>query len=274
MAKPAINDRHHLMIQCYKTAHITHMLSFFKKKQLTNHRELPAYWHAYEAQFKDSPPANENGPFVVLDTETTGFDYEKDRILCIGALRLVGHSIQIKDGFEVFVQQDHYSKETAAIHGILKGEGIKSLKVLENKTAAIVSEKTSEISVRLKSSDKMTELEALKSFLVYLGSSVIIAHHAFFDINMINKAMERHGLPSLKNKSLDTVNLYKKSLLRSPLIERKAHYSLDELADKFNISKKDRHTALGDAYITALLFLKIIKKIKEKTGRLEFKRLF
>jgi len=91
---------------------------------------------------------------------------------------------------------------------------------------------------------------------------------------MINKALERHGLPSLKNKSLDTVFLYKKSLLRSPLIERKEDYSLDELADKFNISKKDRHTALGDAYITALLFLKILKKMKEKSGPLVFKRFF
>jgi DNA polymerase-3 subunit epsilon len=91
---------------------------------------------------------------------------------------------------------------------------------------------------------------------------------------MINKALERNGLPKLKNKYLDTVVLYKKSLIRSPLIERKDHYSLDELADKFNISKKDRHTALGDAYITALLFLKISKKIKEKTGSLVFKKLF
>ena len=33
---------------------------------------------------------------------------------------------------------------------------------------------------------------------------------------------------------------------------------------KFDISKKDRHTALGDAYITAIAFLKIVKKLKEK----------
>ena len=95
-----------------------------------------------------------------------------------------------------------------------------------------------------------------------------------FDDNMCNKALDRNGPPPLKNKLLDTVVLYKKSLLRSPLIERKDHYSLDELADKFNISKKDRHTALGDAYITALLFLKILKKLKEKTGQVSFKRLF
>ncbi|MNR44313.1 bifunctional ATP-dependent DNA helicase/DNA polymerase III subunit epsilon [compost metagenome] len=81
---------------------------------------------------------------------------------------------------------------------------------------------------------------------------------------MINKALERNGLPELKNHRLDTAFLYKKTLIKSHLFERKDHYTLDDLADKFDISKKDRHTALGDAYITAIAFLKIVKKLKEK----------
>ena len=50
----------------------------------------------------------------------------------------------------------------------------------------------------------------------------------------------------------------------------KDHYALDDLADKFDISKKDRHTAMGDAYITAIAFLKIVKKLKEKKKKGEF----
>lgn len=50
----------------------------------------------------------------------------------------------------------------------------------------------------------------------------------------------------------------------SNLLERKENYSLDELADKFDISKKDRHTAMGDAYITAIAFLKILNKLRER----------
>ena len=77
---------------------------------------------------------------------------------------------------------------------------------------------------------------------------------------MINKALERNGLAILKNRTLDTATLYKKTLIKSYLLERKDHYTLDDLADKFDISKKDRHTAMGDAYITAIAFLKIVKK--------------
>jgi DNA polymerase III subunit epsilon len=174
--------------------------------------------------------------FVVLDTETTGFDYENDRMLCIGAIVLQNSRIEINTGFEVYIQQEHYDQASAKIHGILKESIL----------------------------DRNTELEALQQFLEFLGDSVIIAHHTVFDVTMINRALVRNNLPELKNKTLDTAILYKKTLLISNLLERKDRYSLDDLIEKFDISKKDRHTAMGDAYITAIAFLKIINKLKSK----------
>ncbi|MBP6759139.1 MAG: 3'-5' exonuclease [Flavobacterium sp.] len=173
--------------------------------------------------------------FVVLDTETTGFNYENDRILCIGALVLQNNAISIQESLEIFIIQEYYNKASAQIHGILKDFIL----------------------------DRPNELEALQQFLAFLGDSIIIAHHTKFDITMINNALERNGLPQLKNKTLDTAVLYKKTLIKSYLLERKEHYTLDDLADKFDISKKDRHTALGDAYITAIAFMKILKKLRE-----------
>lgn len=222
------------------------IFSFFKNTRTKSPTNHPQFWVDYEALFSKGQNIDSQSKFIVLDTETTGFDYENDRILCIGAVILEKGHIAVKKSFEVYLIQEHYNSDSTPIHGILKEE----------------------------MKDKATEIEALKNFLSYIGNAPIIAHHTMFDVNMINKALDRNGLPPLKNKLLDTVVLYKKSLLRSPLIERKDHYSLDELADKFNISKKDRHTALGDAYITALLFLKILKKLKEKTGQVSFKRLF
>ena len=193
------------------------------------------FWKKEEDLFDENITIEETR-FVVLDTETTGFDYTNDRILCIGALVLQNNIITVQDSFEIYIEQDHYDESTAQIHGILKDFVVK----------------------------RPSELEALQQFLAYLGDSIIIAHHANFDITMINRALERNGLPELKNKALDTGILYKKTLIKSHLFERKDHYTLDDLADKFDISKKDRHTALGDAYITAIAFLKIIKKLREK----------
>ncbi|MEO8533492.1 MAG: 3'-5' exonuclease [Flavobacterium sp.] len=193
------------------------------------------FWKKEDNLFDENTTVEETR-FVVLDTETTGFDYENDRILCIGALVLQNGVIAIQDSFEIYIEQDHYDKSTAQIHGILK--------------AFVVS--------------RPSEFEALEQFLTFLGDSVIIAHHTIFDVTMINRALERNGLPTLTNLTLDTATLYKRTLIKSHLFERKDHYTLDDLADKFDISKKDRHTALGDAYITAIAFLKIVKKFKEK----------
>lgn len=178
--------------------------------------------------------------YVVLDTETTGFDYVTDRILCVGALRLVQEEIRVSDALEIYISQDRYDKETSAIHGILKRD----------------------------SESRLSEKEAMLRVREFIGDDIIIAHHARFDMKMLNRAMRRQGLPQLQNTVLDTSTMYRKTLISSPLLKKQDTYSLDELADKFNISKKDRHTALGDAYITAIAFLKILKMLRKKETRL------
>jgi len=218
------------------------MMNFSKKVKTI----LSYVWDTSEKSFDEDLSGDINTTrFVVLDTETTGFNYTNDRILSIGAVVLQNNSISIQESFEVFIEQEHYNQATAQIHGILRDFVL----------------------------DRPKEIEALQQFIDFLGDSIIIAHHTKFDVTMINKALERNGLPELKNRTLDTATLYKKTLLASPLLERKEHYSLDDLADKFDISKKDRHTALGDAYITAIAFLKILKKLREK-GEITLKQLF
>lgn len=94
----------------------------------------------------------------------------------------------------------------------------------------------------------------------------MVAHHAGFDRAIVDQALQRHGLPKIKNKFLVTSVLYRRTrtLISSPFLQKKVLYSLDELAEKFDIPIADRHTALGDAYITAIAFLKILGKMKEK----------
>lgn len=204
---------------------------WFEKKRV----HYPDFWSDYASQFKKKLPERlEEISFSVLDTETTGFDYDKDRILSIGALRLKNGSIEVKQSFEVYLDQHFYHAHNIEIHGILREE----------------------------KKERISELQAIMLLLEFLGNSVLVAHHAGFDVKMINEALKRHGLPKLKNKVLDTSVLYKKTLIKSPLLNTQQQYTLDHLAEKFDISMKDRHTALGDAYITAIAFMKIIGKLK------------
>ena len=203
------------------------MLNYFKIK---NH---PKFWIEYLNSFKqkDSSIISENR-FVVFDTETTGLNIASDKILSIGAIAINKNRIDVSDSFEVYLKQSEFSAKTVEIHGLLKeGNQIKT-----------------------------EEEEAVIQFLDYLKNSVIVAHHAAFDIAMINAVLKKLNLGKLKNKFIDTGILYKQLLNRHQ--NENKHFSLDDLSKQFNISQSDRHTASGDAFITALVFLKIISKLK------------
>lgn len=203
----------------------------FKKKQ-----DFPDFWNAYLDTFKK----NKNVPitntrFVAFDTETTGFDKKEDRILSIGAVSFVGKTIQVNNSLELYLDQDVFKPETVKIHGLMKTG----------------------------SQEKISELEAIKAFLLYIKSDILVAHHANFDKNMVNEMLLRHGLGKLKNKFIDTGVLYKKSI-HIIYRQKDKSYSLDDLAKELNVPTVDRHTATGDALITALVFLKTIARIDKR----------
>lgn len=206
------------------------IFSFFKKKK----KQFPEFWNKHVSLFKNDieTPLKETR-FVFLDTETTGLKINFDRILSIGAISAKANSIDIADSFEVYIKQDLFKKDTVKIHGIRKS-GV----------------------------SKIDELKALKLFLEYIQNDVLVAHHAFFDIGVINEALKRNGLGKLQNKCLDTGILFKATKHQVNVIDK--HYSLDDLCDELKIPKSDRHTASGDAFITALAFQKIIGRLKKE----------
>jgi len=214
------------------------MFSLFKKK-----KDYPKFWRDYQDKFKtNAPDTIEENTFVVFDTETTGLNLKNDRILSIGALKVQEKTIEVSDVFERYINQSTFNPETVAIHGIIKND----------------------------LNPDITEEAAVIEFLDYIGNSVLVAHHISFDVGMINKVLYRMGLPKLKNRTLDTMLLYRASRINSNLIDKERNYSLDELAENLNISLKDRHTAAGDAYITAIAFLKIVSRVSNQwNGRLK-----
>jgi DNA polymerase-3 subunit epsilon len=209
------------------------MLNWFKKKKI----DYPDFWLTYVDSFnnKKKNPI-ETTRFVAFDTETTGFDKKNDRILSIGAVAFTGKSIEVNKSFEIYIKQNVFKPEAVKIHGLLKKGSLK----------------------------KVDEPEAIKAFLEYIKDAVLVAHHANFDKTMMNEMLQRHGLGKLKNVFIDTGILYNKSkhaIYRENLRE---HYTLDDLCKELNVPKVDRHTASGDALITAVVFLKILSRLDKR----------
>lgn len=186
-------------------------------------KDYPEFWDNYLAEFK----AEQSENYVAFDCETTGLDPSKDRMLSIGAVRFTAERIWIHDNKEWFVKQSLTNDESIKIHGILPSTSSEEL---------------------------LTEEQAVKAFLDFIGSSTLVGHHINFDVAMVNHALKRLGAGKLKNTQKDTNTLYKQ-------IGHYAHeqnFSLDELSKTYNITTSNRHTALGDAYITAQIFQRLL----------------
>ncbi len=207
------------------------------KHLLFNKRNnYPQFWNDYLVLFKKKLNSEINNTrFVALDTETTGFDKKQDRILSIGAVSIIGKTIKVNNTLELYLEQDIFKRESVAIHGLMKHGTEK----------------------------KVCEYDAIKLFLAYIGNSILIAHHANFDKGMINEMLQRHGLGKLKNQFIDTASLYNRSLHLVYRDNVKPH-SLDFLSSELNVPTVDRHTATGDALITALVFLKILARLDKR----------
>lgn len=222
------------------------MFQTLKRKRLQR-RAVRESWPEYVQVFLNmacSPP-DKRKPwremrFVVFDTETTGLDLTRDQILSIGALAVHGEAIVLGDSLELVVHSEALQDpETIAVHGITPEEA----------------------------KGGIPERDAMQRFLDFLGDGIIVAHHAAFDIGMIENAVQRHVGEGfyLPNRFIDTAHLAR-------YIEHPRHtadyidhsrYSLDALCQRYAITMYDRHTAWGDALITAKLLLKLMRHIRE-----------
>jgi DNA polymerase-3 subunit epsilon len=177
--------------------------------------------------------------FVVFDSETTGFNVKKgDRIVSISAVRLRNGRIDLSDVFHALVNPNRdIPSKTAVIHEILP-------RMVEGKPAIE---------------------NVLPDFIHYVGSAVLVAHHAWLDMSFLNYEMIRlFGFP-LQNIVVDT------AILDQTLVMKKSgggaikvDSSLSALAERYRISMEDRHSSFGDALVTAQIFQTMIKQAERK----------
>jgi len=162
---------------------------------------------------------------IILDTETTGLNYESgDRIIEVGCVELYNH-IPTGKTLQFFCNvQKKISEEASSIHGI-----------------------TNEFL-----SPHPTFEENAKNLINFIKDDTLVIHNASFDIGFINNELRIIGLPELKNKIIDTV-----SLARKKLNTRIAN--LDYLCRRFEIDLSERklHGALLDSHLLAEVYLEL-----------------
>jgi len=188
--------------------------------------------------------------YVIVDLETTGLNLKYDQVLSIGAFRVVDSRIRLGDMFNRLVNPGRY----------LNPESIKVHEIVPD----MLSE-ASPLSV------------VLDDFLSFLGTDILVAHYAAFDLHFLNTSMRNKYEFPLQNLVLDTIPLCR-NIAFPP-----HHYpygidlnsvpsSLDEIAKHFGIDIFQRHTAIGDALATAMILQRVIAR-SERVGKGKLKDL-
>jgi DNA polymerase-3 subunit epsilon len=168
--------------------------------------------------------------YTVFDTETTGLEPSAgDEIIQIGATRIVAGKMRREDAFEQLVNpQRSIPAVGIAIHGI---------------EPAMVQ-------------DAPTIETALPAFHVYAQDTVLVAHNAAFDMRFLELKRERCGVAFLQ-PVLDTL------LLSAVVHPAQESHRLEAIAERLGVTVLGRHTALGDAMVTAEVFQKLIPLLAE-----------
>lgn len=187
-------------------------------------KDYPDFWKNYLSKFD-----KKSERFVVLTTETTGLDADKDVILSIGAIAIENNNIIIADTFEVVLLQYVYNHD----------HGISNEFIIESKQP------------------KSLEPQAIEAFIEYLGNAILIGHRIDFDVEIINRALDKLKCGRIRNEALDIEVMYRKWKELSDDKE----FTLDELAASLKTPKTDRVSASEDAYTIALLFLKLKSRL-------------
>lgn len=166
---------------------------------------------------------------IVLDTETTGLDYTREKMVEFAALRL--ENGKIKDEFQTLINpEQHIRKSSIAIHGI---------------TEDMVK-------------DAPTEAEIMPKILEFIGDYPIVGHNVIFDFSFINEASLRVFKKGITNEKIDSQQMFKEI---APDLES---HGLSALTERFKVDLTNHHRAMADAMGLALAYPKLKKLYLQK----------
>lgn len=164
--------------------------------------------------------------YTLFDTETTGLHPSAgDEILAIGAVRIVNGRLLRQEIFDQLVDPRRpVSPLSVSIHGI-------SPELLEGQPPIT---------------------EVLPLFARFCEGTVLVGHNVGFDMRFLELKEAQTGV-RLTQPVLDTL------LLDAVAAPEEQDHSLEAIAGRLGVSVVGRHTALGDAILTAEIFLKQLR---------------
>ena len=183
---------------------------------------------------QDTPPHDwplEKLPVLVFDSETTGLDVAIARIVSLGAVCSHGHRLYPQMNLDSLVNPGMpIPPRSTAVHGI---------------TDRMVASAPDFAGGWPPLADMMKGM-------------VVVGHSIGFDLAILKAECDRCGLPWKTPPALDTALLY------SALYPKEKDIGLESLAARFGVEIEGRHTALGDALVTAEVWIALMAQLVDR----------
>ena len=190
-------------------------------------------YHLADTHFSfiyDPPPP---GEWVTLDCETTGLDVRRDKIISIGAVRIVGNRLLTSQRLELLVRPERTMKAASVrVH-------------------------------RLRESDVAQGLDpeqAMRRLLDFIGSRPLVGYFLEFDVAMLNREIWPMLGVRLPQRKIEVSAMYYDFKNR----QRPAHLRGGEIDLRFatmmndlDLPLRDAHDAINDAVMAGLAFVKL-----------------
>ncbi len=161
--------------------------------------------------------------FVIIDTETTGLRPGSHRVIEVAGVRMRGGEVQ-------GAYQSLLNPGVRVPTFIAQFTGISQAMVAAAPPAH----------------------EVMLDFLQFVEGAVIVGHNVGFDTGFLSYEAQQIGR-SFSLEGLDTIPLARRFL---PGLKR---FKLDNVADYLKIATAQRHRAMGDARVTAAVFLRLLE---------------
>ncbi len=169
-------------------------------------------------------------PIVAFDTETSGAYPLESEIVELGAVKW--HEGKIIGRFQTLLKPSKpMEASNIAIHGITN-------EMVEN-------------APQMK--------DEISKFCEFIDESVLLAHHAPFDLGFLTVEIEKAGLPFPKNLQLCT-SLISRALLTT------TNHKLQTLVKELGLAGGEAHRAYDDAYACLQVFFKSCEKLGDQTS--------
>lgn len=190
-------------------------------------------YHLTEPEFAfmyDAPP---DGEWVALDCETTGLNVHRDKIVAIGAVRIVGNRVLTSQRLELLVRPKRaLSAAAVRVHGLRESDVAKGIE----------------------------PTDAMRRLLTFIGSRPLVGYYLEFDVAMLNREIWRLLGVRLPQAKIDVSSMYYDWRIRQlPPYQRDTQIDLrfKTMMSALGLPLREAHDPLNDAVMAALAFVKL-----------------